>query len=242
MHNHPQEFKTLHKYLVRELRAILEAIEVVQRRAPDAGHISDAEREEVEVEKAAAEDVVEERLLRVVARLGGRAKMEVPMYQGNLDFKELLYWIRSMDKHFDYEEVDEEKKVKQVVTRLKGHATLWYDELQAERRSKGKQKIKNWDRMVAKLKDKFVPKDYQINLFRKMQNLRKKGKTVKEYNEEFYILNIRIGQRERDEEKVSRYINGLRYEIQDELSIMSVRTVEDAYQFALEEEEKLARK
>jgi hypothetical protein len=55
-------------------------------------------------------------------------------------------------------------------------------------------------------------------------------------------LNIRDGQRERDEEKVSRYINGLRYEIQDELSMKTVRTVEDAYQMALKAEEKLARK
>jgi hypothetical protein len=52
------------------------------------------------------------------------------MYEGNLDAKELLDWIRSMDKHFDNEDVDEERKVKQVVTRLKGHATLWWDELQ----------------------------------------------------------------------------------------------------------------
>jgi hypothetical protein len=32
--------------------------------------------------------------------------------------------------------------------------------MQAERRSKGKQKINNWDRMVANLKAKFMPKDY----------------------------------------------------------------------------------
>jgi hypothetical protein len=50
-----------------------------------------------------------------------------------------------MDKHFDYEYVDEEKKVKQAVTRLKGHVALWWDELQAERRSKGKQRIKSWE-------------------------------------------------------------------------------------------------
>jgi uncharacterized protein YjbK len=87
--------------------------------------------------------------------------------------------------------------------------------------------------MVAKLKAKFMPKDYQINLFRKMQNLRQKGMMVKEYKEEFYRMNIGTGQRERDEEKVSIYINGLRYEIQDEISTMSVRTVEDSYQFAL---------
>jgi uncharacterized protein YjbK len=58
--------------------------------------------------------------------------------------------------------------------------------------------------------------------------------TVKEYTEEFYKLNIRAGQREKDDEKVSRYINGLRYEIQDEINMMTVRTVEDAYQIVLE--------
>jgi hypothetical protein len=45
----------------------------------------------------------------------------------------------------------------------------------------GKQKIKNWDIMVAKMKAKFIPKYYQINIFRKLQNPRQKGMTVKEY-------------------------------------------------------------
>jgi hypothetical protein len=36
---------------------------------------------------------------------------------------------------------------------------------------------------------------------------------VKEYTKEFYMLNIREGHRENVEEKVSRYINVLRYEI-----------------------------
>jgi hypothetical protein len=117
-------------------------------------------------------------LLREVFILGARAKIEVPMYKGNLDVEELLDWVRSMDKYFNYEDVDEEKRVRHAVTRLKGHATLWWYELQAKRRIKGKQKIKNWDRMVAKLKEKFMSKDYQINLFRKLQNLRQKGMIV----------------------------------------------------------------
>jgi hypothetical protein len=96
--------------------------------------------------------------------------------------------------------------------------------------------------MASKLKDKFMPKYCQINMFRKMQNLRQKGMIVKEYTEEFYRLKIRTKKRERDEEKVVRYINGLRYEIQDEINPMSVRIVEDAYQFALKEEEKLSEK
>jgi len=65
---------------------------------------------------------------------------------------------------------------------------------------------------------------------------------VKEYTEEFYKLNIRVGHRENDEEKVARYINGLRYETQYDISIVSMRTVEDDYQIALKADEKLARK
>jgi hypothetical protein len=111
-----------------------------------------------------------------------------------------------------------------------------------DRHSKGKQKIKRWDRMIAKMKEKFIPRDYQITLFRRMQNLRQKLMTVKEYTEEFYRLNIRAGHRESDDEKVARYLNGLRYDIQDELSMVTIRTVEDAYQMALKDEEKLSRK
>jgi hypothetical protein len=227
---------------MRQLRARLDAMETTQRRAPEAGDVSDDESENLEEEEVVGEQAAEERLLRVVVKLGTREKMEVLMYEGNLNVEELLDWISALDKYFDYEEIDDEKKVKHAVTRLKGHATLWWDELQADRRRKGKTKIKSWDRMVAKLKDKFIPKDYQLNLFRRLQNLRQKGLSVKEYTEEFYKLNIRAGHRENDEEKVARYINGLRYEIQDEISLVMMRTVEDAYQIALKAEEKLARK
>jgi len=53
--------------------------------------------------------------------------------------------------------------------------------------------------------------------------------TVKEYTEEFYRLNIKTGHRERDDENVFRYINGMQYDIQDEINMMIVKKVEDAY-------------
>jgi hypothetical protein len=96
--------------------------------------------------------------------------------------------------------------------------------------------------MIVKMKAKFIPRDYQITLFRRMQNLRQKLMTVKEYTEEFYKLNIRAGHRESDDEKVARYMNGLRYDIQDEMNMTTIRTVEDAYQMSLNAEENLSRK
>jgi hypothetical protein len=65
---------------------------------------------------------------------------------------------------------------------------------------------------------------------------------LKEYTEEFYRLNMRAIQKENEDEKTSRYINGMRYEIQEEISMISIIKVEDAYQAALNVEEKLARK
>jgi hypothetical protein len=110
---------------MRELRARLDAMETTQRRAPDVGDVSDAESEEMEVEGAAGEDVAEERLLKVVVKLGAREKIEIPMYEGNLDVEELLDWIREMDKYFDYEEVDDEKKVKTCCHQIEGtHNTV----------------------------------------------------------------------------------------------------------------------
>ena len=52
-----------------------------------------------------------------------------------------------------------------VVTRLKGHASLWWDSVQTKRR-KNKPLIKSWDRMVAKMRDKFLPKYYQLIIYR----------------------------------------------------------------------------
>jgi hypothetical protein len=63
--------------------------------------------------------------------------------------------------------------------------------------------------MVVNMKEKFIPKDYQITLFWRMQNLRQNLMSVKEYTEEFYRISIREGHQESDDEKVSRYMNGL---------------------------------
>jgi hypothetical protein len=230
---------------MRDIRARLMDMETTQRRTTSVRDVNESENEDEvghEGEEVVAKDATNERLLRVVARMGAREKMDIQVYEGNLDVEEILDWIRALDTYFDYEYLEEDKKVKHIVTRLKGHATLWWDELQADRRCKGKKKIKSWDRMIVKMKVKFSPKDYQITLFWRMQNLRQKLMSVKEYTEEFYRLNIKAGYRESDDEKVSRYMNGLRYDIQDEMSMMTIRMVEDSYQMALKAEEKLSQK
>jgi Mn-dependent DtxR family transcriptional regulator len=76
---------------MHELRARLDDMETAQRHTVDAGDISEAESEdEAENEEVVVEDATEERIFRVVARIGARAKMDIPVYEGNLDVEELL--------------------------------------------------------------------------------------------------------------------------------------------------------
>jgi hypothetical protein len=77
---------------MRELRARLDAMETTQRRIVDIRDISEAnsENEVGHGEEVAVEDVVAKHLFRVVARIGAKAKMGIPMYEGNLDVEELL--------------------------------------------------------------------------------------------------------------------------------------------------------
>jgi hypothetical protein len=87
--------------------------------------------------------VANERLIKAIAQMSSKTKMDILAYEGSLDAEELLDWIRALDTYFDYEDVEDDKKVRHAVTRLKGHATFWWDELQADRRCQGKQKIKS---------------------------------------------------------------------------------------------------
>ena len=45
----------------------------------------------------------------------------------------MLDWILDMDKFFEYENTPDNRKVKITVTRLKGHASLWWEHLQIGR-------------------------------------------------------------------------------------------------------------
>jgi len=65
---------------------------------------------------------------------------------------------------------------------------------------------------------------------------------IKKYIEEFYKMSIRSRHSDEGEESKDRYIDGLRYAIQYELSIMRIRIVVESYQLTLKVEEKLSRR
>lgn len=63
-------------------------------------------------------------MLKLVVVVSSRPLSKVSTYDGNLNAEESIYSINTLDKYFDYEEVDDAKNVKFAVTKLRGHASI----------------------------------------------------------------------------------------------------------------------
>ncbi len=84
--------------------------------------------------------------------------------------------------------------------------------------------------------------DYQLDILKKMQGLKQVRKSIQDYTEELYRILSRSDHVEVDKEKVAHYPNGLRPSIEEELSLVQVTNIEEAYHFSLIVEEKLRKK
>ena len=122
---------------------------------------------------------------REITKFGKRPTIDVGVFLGNLKLDKLIKWINELE-YFEYEDIRDPNRVKFAKAKMKGHAKIWWQEVQLERNRRGKEKITRWDRMVDKLKKQFIPVDYELDLFKKMQGLKQVGKLVQEYREEFY--------------------------------------------------------
>ena len=134
---------------MRELRARIAAMELGRQRDPVAGDVSEPEGDDQDEEATPMAKTPKMRYFRSILGATSRPKPELPTYEGILTAEHIIDWINELDKYFEYDELEEDEKVKLAATRLKGHASLWWDSVQVERRRKNKPLIKSWDRMVA---------------------------------------------------------------------------------------------
>jgi hypothetical protein len=154
--------------MMRVIMRILYSMKEYQRRDVFLVIHCDDSDDEVKVESTRdeleGEVAIEEIMIRTIKYLGGKSRLETPLYYKNLNFKELIYWIGEMKKLFELKQVKYHMKVRFACTKLNIHASLWWDKLWLDRLSGGKEKIKTWDRVEAKLKSTIFPMGYTLNL------------------------------------------------------------------------------
>lgn len=130
------------------------------------------------------------RLPRLAAQFSN-SRMKVSTFSSTLKPENLIDWIGELEDFFELEEIEDPLRVRLAQTKLKARVSLWWKELQRDREDEGEIKINRWRLMVTKLKANFIPADYELDLFKKLQNLKQKDLSVEDYTEEFYKLTIR---------------------------------------------------
>jgi hypothetical protein len=56
-----------------------------------------------------------------------------------------------MDTFFEFEQIKDTKRVKLEWKKLKGNASLWWDNIQLDGKRRGRNKIRVWSRMITKV-------------------------------------------------------------------------------------------
>ncbi|CAN0843554.1 hypothetical protein LINGRAHAP2_LOCUS3905 [Linum grandiflorum] len=125
--------------------------------------------------------------------------------------EEFLDWQIGVDKFFDVMRVPEKKQVMMVAIRLKSIAAVWWEKLVFQSQYQRKAPIKTWRWMKQLMLERFLPEDYEKNLYKMYVHCIQGRRSVAEYTTRFL-----------------RYINGLKGSIQENMGLQTVWTVIEA--------------
>ena len=126
--------------------------------------------------------------LKAIRAINSKALEGIPLFSEKMDPNLIMEWIEGMKNYFECNGVSDAQKVKVEKSRLIGIALTQWKFVQIEREKEGKSPIVTWKGMVAKIRQAYIPEDYEIQLHRRRQNLRQKEMDVHYYIEEFQKL------------------------------------------------------
>uniref|UniRef100_A0A0D3CPY2 Retrotransposon gag domain-containing protein n=1 Tax=Brassica oleracea var. oleracea TaxID=109376 RepID=A0A0D3CPY2_BRAOL len=160
-------------------------------------------------------------------------KSDIPEFQGTLNLEDFIDWLNMVEEILEFRQVPDDARVSMVVTRFKGQAMAWWQQLKESRRQANKACINSWDRLTKHMRRGFLPFNYERTLYNKLQNLRQGTRSVDEYATEFFYMTARMTTSATQQQLISRFIGGLRYQLQVALAQFNPSTVSKAHQRAV---------
>lgn len=166
-----------------------------------------------------------------------RIQADIPSFHGNLSIEDFLDWIAEVERAFDAMDTPPDKMVKLIAYKLKGGASVWWDQLHRSRTRQGKGPVRTWRRMKGLMREHFIPSDYEQHLYSLYLNCSQGNRSIHKYTAEFIRLSERNNLRETENQQVARYLSGLRGNIRDRMGLQPVYDVQQARSMALRAEE-----
>jgi len=123
--------------------------------------------------------------------------------------------------------------------KLKGHARAWWGSVEEQLRRTRRPAISNWEEMKERLKEKYLPINYEQMMFEEMLQLRQGSLSVDQFTDRFHELTVRSRVVETEQQSLARYRTRLCNDLRKEMWTARLINVEEAYQLALRIEKQL---
>ena len=143
-----------------------------KRRLEEEDDFEEQDEEDVPFREEAQLDLEEERMARFVKSIrsgDAKGRLDLPLYAGKLDDEELIDQFSAMENCFEFENVEDKEKVRIAKTRLYFTLVGLYTSKEVE---DSRPMITSWYTMMDKMKEFFLPSDYKVQIYKKMQSLR----------------------------------------------------------------------
>ena len=94
-------------------------------------------------------------------------KVSASEFDDNLDPKNYFDWVQAFERIFGLKEDNDGKAFKLAILKLKGYASLWYEQLKKSRAKEAKSEIKTWSKLKKHIDKGFLPHSYKQELYLK---------------------------------------------------------------------------
>ena len=152
---------------------------------------------------------------------------ELPEFVGGTDPDRYLEWERKIERVFEFKDIEDDMACKLAILKLSGGASLWYEGLKSRRNREGKEKINSWLSLKRKLRKRFVPPNHRLSTYKKIVDLKQQKLSVGEYIDEFEKLSLIGDVEEVEEQKMTRFLKGLNYNISNVVELLPFTTFEE---------------
>ncbi|PKU87302.1 RNA-directed DNA polymerase [Dendrobium catenatum] len=231
---------------IQRLQDKLAAVEVNQQgetsHEREEPHPEEADENPFHREGLSGEDDIPLRYLRREPRRSTHdygIRLDLPEFEGRLDPDEFINWLHTIERILDYKEIPQERIVKLVAIKLKGNASLWWENLKRSRQREGKSRITTWAKMIKELQKKFLPMHYRQDMFLRLHNLQQHELSVEEYAAEFEQLGLKCQLEEPEENTIARFLGGLHSSISNIVHLQPYWTLSDVINLSLKVEKQL---
>ena len=147
-------------------------------------------------------------------------------------------WLVAIEEYFDWYEMIDSERVRFSKIKLTNSAKMYWQNVWQDMFCLGEPPFIQWVVMKAKLQEKYIIPSYKSQLFSTMINLKQMTLNVAEYFVKFEEARLRCSEFHVEDQFsiCTRFVNGLRFDVQRMVKLHAPRIVDDAYQKALEVE------